>query len=91
MRLLPPSVVATWPAPNYVDPVTRGNALLIVNVVFQSMATIAVAGRLYSRLCVRRWFGIDDAMMVCAYVLDVALTAVVMLAKERYGKIRLRL
>lgn len=67
MRLPPPSVVASWPPPNYVDPVTRGNALLIVNIVFQGLATIALAGRLYSRY-IKKWFGIDDVLIVLAYV-----------------------
>lgn len=67
MRLPPPSVVASWPTPNYTDPVTRGNVLLIVNIVFQGLATIAVAGRLYSRY-IKKWFGIDDVLIVLAYV-----------------------
>lgn len=67
MRIPPPDVVSSWPAPNYTDPETRGNALLICNVIFQTLATIAVAGRLYSRF-VKKWFGIDDAMIILAYV-----------------------
>lgn len=67
MRVPPASVVASWPEPNYTDPVTRGNALLIVNVIFQTLATIAVVGRLYSRY-VKKWFGIDDGMIIMAYV-----------------------
>ena len=67
MRLPPASVVASWPAPKYTDPEVRGNALLIVNVIFQGLATIAVAGRLYSRY-IKQWFGIDDALIIMAYV-----------------------
>lgn len=101
MRLPPPSVIASWPKPNYTDPLTRGNALFIVNVVFQTFATIAVVGRMYSRY-MKKWFGLDDALISVAYVssargidleniaetpqvLDVALTTVIMLAKDKYG------
>jgi hypothetical protein len=63
-----PEVLASWPAPNYVDPVTRGNALYIVNSIWLCFATIAVTLRVYTRIWIRNWFGLDDAFVLFALV-----------------------
>lgn len=69
MRVPPLEVVfKTWPTPNYENPQTQGPALLIVNGVFMTLVLLAMVGRLYSRICIQRWFGVDDAMMVLAFV-----------------------
>ena len=68
MRLPPLAVLLSWPAPNYTDPHVHGHALLIVNLIFISLVVIAVVGRLYSRIIVKRWYGKDDAMIVLALV-----------------------
>ncbi len=68
MRLPPLSVLISWPTPDYVHPVTHGPALLIVNVIFITLVTVAVVGRLYSRLVVKQWFGVDDSLILLAYV-----------------------
>lgn len=68
MKLPPPDVLATWPKPNYVDPVTRGDALLIVNVVFISLSFSIVLLRIFTRLRITGSFGIDDALIVVAMV-----------------------
>ena len=59
---------ATWPAPNYVNPQTRGPQLWIVSSIFLSIATLCVAFRLYTRIHVRSWFGPDDGLVLIAYV-----------------------
>lgn len=68
MRDIPLSVFLTFPRPNYVNPETRGSALLIVNAVLISIVTVIVALRLYTRLYLKRQFGLDDAFMIPAFV-----------------------
>jgi hypothetical protein len=66
---IPPwSVLITWPASNYVDPPTRGPANYIIGAIFLSLSTTAVAFRLYARLYIRRWFGLDDVCICLAWV-----------------------
>lgn len=57
-----------FPPPNFVNPEVRGNGLTILNAVFLGLATIFVALRLYSRLYVRKWFGLDDVLIVLGFV-----------------------
>jgi hypothetical protein len=100
MHLPPVEVLFNWPTPNYDNPVTRGNALLVVNSVFAALATITVGLRLYTRLVIKRWFGIDDVFILFALVsgmlncgersnqeqfFTIGLTAVVLLANQEYG------
>ena len=68
MRIPPPAVILQWPAPDYTHPKTRGPALLIVNIIFLSIVLIAVTGRFYSRLVIRKQLGLDDYMCVPALV-----------------------
>jgi hypothetical protein len=68
MQLPPIDVLLTWPAPNYTNPVTRGNALVVVNYIFAVLAVITVALRLYTRAVIKRWFGIDDVFIILALV-----------------------
>lgn len=62
------AVIATWPAPDYENPTTRGPAYPIVGGVFFFFATVCVWLRLYSRWFIRRWFGLDDWLILAAYV-----------------------
>lgn len=75
----------SWPTPNYDNPVTRGPALVIVNSIFISLATITVAARIYTRIVIKRWFGIDDVFILLALLFTIGLTAVVILANQRFG------
>ncbi len=50
MREIPLKVFAAWPAPNYVNPVTRGNELFAINIVFIILVTFSIAIRMYSRI-----------------------------------------
>jgi hypothetical protein len=68
MRLPPAKVLENWPTPNYINPVTHGDALLIVNSIFISLVIIIVALRLYTRLVIKRWFGLDDIFILLALV-----------------------
>jgi hypothetical protein len=66
--IVPTSVLRTWPAPNYVDPPTRGPEFYIVCGIFLGLATVLLFVRLYARLFVRRWFGLDDALIIFSWV-----------------------
>jgi len=52
--------IASWPAPNYVNPITRGSALTVVNIIFIILVCIVVALRYYTRLRITKSFGLDD-------------------------------
>lgn len=85
MQLPPVDILLSWPTPNYDNPVTRGPALVIVNSIFISLATITVAARIYTRIVIKRWFGIDDVFILLALLFTIGLTAVVILANQRFG------
>ncbi|KAI7089978.1 hypothetical protein KC356_g1975 [Hortaea werneckii] len=85
MRHPPLSVITTWPVPNYTHPSTHGRALLITNLLLITLVLLAVLGRLYARLIIKRWYGADDSMIVLACVATVGMNTVVILANERYG------
>jgi hypothetical protein len=85
MQLPPVDVLLSWPTPNYVDPETRGPALLIVNSILIALTILTVAARLYTRIVIKRWFGIDDIFILFALLFTIGLTAVVLLANQRYG------
>ncbi|KAE9971827.1 hypothetical protein EG328_005358 [Venturia inaequalis] len=67
MRFNHPEVVAKWPKPNFIDPETRGPTLYIINGTFFGLATLAISVRLYARIFVRRWVGLDDFLIVLAW------------------------
>lgn len=85
MQLPPVDILLSWPTPNYDNPVTRGPALVIVNSIFISLAVITVVARIYTRIVIKRWFGIDDVFILLALLFTLGLTAVVILANQRFG------
>jgi hypothetical protein len=69
MRDIPFSEIAKWPPPNYAHPQeTHGNGLIVVDVIFLVLTTIVVILRIYSRLRVQIWAGVDDVFIVIALV-----------------------
>ena len=68
VRHIPVSVLLSFPAPNYVDPVTRGPSLVVVNAIFIALVTVIVLARLYTRIFIKRWFGSDDVFIILAFV-----------------------
>lgn len=68
MRNPPPEVVASWPPPNYVNPVHRGPTLLIVEVTIMSVAILTLMARLYVRIFKVNKHGLDDWLMLAAMV-----------------------
>ena len=79
------AVIASWPKPNYVDPVTRGPALTIVNIIFIILVLIVVALRYYTRLRITNSFGQDDIVIGLSLIPTFALTVVVLVADNNYG------
>ena len=65
---LTPAVIASWPTPNYVDPITRGALLPASVIVLQIMVALAVAARLYARFFMLKSPGIDDFLVIFAMV-----------------------
>jgi hypothetical protein len=53
--------------------------------VFIILVTLSIAIRLYSRMLVKHQSGLDDVMIVLAYVFTIGMTAVVLLANRNYG------
>lgn len=68
MQTPPLSVIASWPPPNYVNPETRGPAVIIVLAIFLAIVTLLIAIRIYTRIFVSRGFGLDDVLIILAYV-----------------------
>jgi hypothetical protein len=68
MRQVPPEVVASWPKPNYINPDTRGPALVIVELITLSIALVILVLRLYVRIKIMRKTGWDDWLMVFSAV-----------------------
>jgi hypothetical protein len=65
---VPPSVYLTWPKPNYVNPVTRGDAWVWIYIVLVVISTAVAAARLYCRIYIQKWFGWDDGLIILGVV-----------------------
>lgn len=68
MQLPPAEVLLSWPLPNYVNPVTRGGAALIVNIITIIIATIVTGLRIFTRLRITYTPGLDDLVIVISLV-----------------------
>lgn len=68
MQIPPANVLASWPTPNYVNPVTRGPTNTIMNLIFFPILLFVVGLRIYTRVRVSRSFGLDDALILAAMV-----------------------
>lgn len=86
MRDPPDWVKASWPKPNYVDPETRGPAMLVIQVILLIAVTSVLAMRIYARIWITRArLGLDDVLILLAYCVGVALSICVIIAVEKYG------
>jgi len=68
MQRPPLSVIQAWPEPNFIDPVTRGNANVIVNIVLYSLLFIFICLRIFTRTHLKSVFGADDVFILVAMV-----------------------
>ncbi|KAJ9302737.1 hypothetical protein DTO271G3_111 [Paecilomyces variotii] len=85
MQLPPASVMAHWPTPNYIDPPSRGGALLVVNIVFTSLSFLVVCMRIYTRLRITGSLGLDDATIIVSMLFAIAMAVATSLASAQYG------
>lgn len=65
---IPPSVIASWPTPNYTHPETRGAALPISVLVLYFLTAVALTVRLYGKIKISHIFRADDSLIVVAMV-----------------------
>ena len=68
MRSPPPDVLASWPTPNYINPETRGLALIVVEILALCISTIFLGLRMYVRVGIMRSVDWDDWLMVAGAV-----------------------
>lgn len=77
----PPSVVASWPHPNYVSPDTRGPGLTVIGILLSAIALLLVLARLWSRLFITRAPGLDDLFAVFALAGEIGLLGLIIGSK----------
>ncbi|EXJ86366.1 hypothetical protein A1O3_03317 [Capronia epimyces CBS 606.96] len=80
----PPSVIASWPKANYIDPHTRGPALEYVCIIFSAVAVFIVTARVCSRLFITRAPGLDDLLAVIALLFSIAFSVLVIIGNVSY-------
>jgi hypothetical protein len=68
MQLPPTEVLLTWPTPNYTNPATRGNAVLIVTIICLILSTLVTILRIYTRLRITCTAGLDDVLIIFGLV-----------------------
>lgn len=66
--LFPLSALQNWPTPNYVNPERRGPAATIIVSVLLGLVTLILVVRIYTRVRISRGFGLDDVLIIFAYV-----------------------
>ncbi|PSN71300.1 hypothetical protein BS50DRAFT_584806 [Corynespora cassiicola Philippines] len=71
-RVPTPEEVAAWPAPNYVNPITRRPLVLGVDIPLIFLVALVVSARFYSRTVIIRALGTDDWFMLAAGVFAIA-------------------
>lgn len=64
----PPEVIASWPPPNFSSPQSKGPALLVVELLLITIVCVVVLLRVYSRVYMRKTFGLDDWFILPATV-----------------------
>ena len=85
MQLPPPSVLAAWPEPNYADPVTRGNELIVITVIFSPIALFMIGLRTYTRLRISKAWGVDDILLLCSVPPTLAIAVLTIMAVRTWG------
>ncbi|KAF3297858.1 hypothetical protein TWF132_004007 [Orbilia oligospora] len=78
----PPEVLASWPAPNYVNPENQTAQLMAIEITLCSVTTIVMMLRLYSRGVLTKSIGSDDWLMTGALFFAIGLTTANCLAPQ---------
>ena len=84
-RTPPPEVVAAWPAPNLVNPETRGPAKDIVTIMLWALVSGVLILRLYTRRYISQRIGWDDVLITVAYVTATTFLIVGIIIEHGYG------
>ncbi|KIX01242.1 uncharacterized protein Z518_08967 [Rhinocladiella mackenziei CBS 650.93] len=80
----PPSIIASWPKPNYVNPENRGSALVYISIILSILGIATVTARIYSRLFITRAPGLDDLLIVLALFFGVAMSVLIIIGNKVY-------
>ena len=59
----PANVVATW-KPNYINPDTHGQHIVVIEILLLVLCFIVVAVRVYTRACLLKTFGWNDGLII---------------------------
>lgn len=68
MQIAPLSVLANGPTPNYKNPTTQGPENTIIISILLGIVTTLIGIRVYARLKISKGFGLDDVLIILAYV-----------------------
>ena len=83
---IPTSVIATWPAPNYEHPNPRRTWIVPFAGVMQGLMMVVVGTRVWLRLRKQAGqLGLDDLVLLPAFLAATMFTILVILANQRYG------
>ncbi|KKY38194.1 putative integral membrane protein [Diaporthe ampelina] len=83
--LFPLSALQSWPTPNYANPERRGPAATIVVAVLLGLVTLILIVRIYTRVRISRGFGLDDVLIILAYVPTTAFAVLSFIAMWKFG------
>jgi len=85
LQPIPESVLASWPTPNYDDPVRRTWMPAYAGIL-QALTTLLLGTRFWLRIRKQAGaLGLDDALLVPAYLAATMFTVLVLLGTERYS------
>ncbi|KAK7703092.1 hypothetical protein SLS64_009363 [Diaporthe eres] len=83
--LFPLSALQNWPTPNYANPERRGPAATIVVSVLLALVTLILVVRIYTRVRISRGFGLDDVLIIFAYIPTAAFAVLAFVAMWKFG------
>lgn len=81
----PLSTLQNWPTPNYANPERRGPAATIVVSVLLGLVTLILIIRIYTRVRISRGFGLDDVLIIFAYIPTAAFAVLSFIAMWKFG------
>ena len=82
---VPASIIATWPKPNYVDPVRR-TWLPALACTLLAVSTVLISGRFFLRIRKQAGaFGYDDALIAIGWLVSIGFSAVACNNSLNYG------
>lgn len=85
MQMPPINVLESWPTPNYIDPVMRGPANIIVVAIFFPLALLTVGIRIYTRIRLSRSFGVDDWFIIATLFPTTTYAIFTLVAELHFG------